>query len=122
MRARHKCARLPKMAHLKIFSFIVLTSLLFISIPPFCCADYHSNRDRAPPQPPNAKLSLSKTPKLNLTLYYDSLCPSSRDFIIKDLVKVFMEDLIRIVNLWLVPWGNALMVEPNKNIICQVTF
>lgn len=122
MRARHKCARLSKMAHLKIFSFIVLTSLLFISIPPFCCADYHSNRDRAPPQPPNAKLSLSKTPKLNLTLYYDSMCPSSRDFIIKDLVKVFMEDLIRIVNLWLVPWGNALIVEPNKNIICQVTF
>lgn len=95
---------------------------MFMSIPPFCSADYHSNRDRAPPQPLNAKLSLSKTSKFNLTLYYDSLCPSSRDFIIKDLVKVFMEDLISIVNLRLVPWGNALIVEPNNNIICQVTF
>ncbi|KAL4606331.1 hypothetical protein ACB092_09G095400 [Castanea dentata] len=119
MRARHKCARLSKMAHLKIFSFIVLTSLMFMSIPPFCSAVYHSNRDQAPPQPPNAKLSLSKTPKFNLTLYYDLLCPSSRDFIIKDLVKIFMEDLISIVNLRLVTWGNALIVEPNNNIICQ---
>nr|XP_023875785.1 gamma-interferon-inducible lysosomal thiol reductase-like [Quercus suber] len=35
------------------------------------------------------------------------------------LVIVFMEDLINIVNLRLVPWENALIVEPNKNIICQ---
>ncbi|KAK7834332.1 gamma-interferon-responsive lysosomal thiol protein [Quercus suber] len=30
-----------------------------------------------------------------------------------------MEDLINIVNLRLVLWENALIVEPNKNIICQ---
>ena len=98
----------------KIFSIIVLTSLVFMLISPFCSsADYHGIRLPSPP----------KSPKVNLSLYYGTLCPVSKEFIVNDLVKVFKEDLISIVNLRLVPWGNAhIVVEPNKTIICQVTF
>jgi interferon gamma-inducible protein 30 len=97
----------------KIFSFIVLTSLVFMLISPFCSsADYHGIR--LPSRP--------KSPKVNLSLYYETLCPVSKEFIVNDLVKVFKEDLISIVNLRLVPWGNAHIIDPNKTIICQVTF
>ncbi|KAL4347925.1 hypothetical protein GQ457_17G006210 [Hibiscus cannabinus] len=60
-----------------------------------------------------------KSKKVNLSLYYESLCPYCRSFIVSQLVKVFNTDLLNIINLRLVPWGNAQYVEPNKTIICQ---
>ncbi|KAB2035484.1 hypothetical protein ERO13_D04G134600v2 [Gossypium hirsutum] len=45
--------------------------------------------------------------KVTLALYYETLCPYCADFITNDLVKVFLSDLFTIVNLKLVPWGNA---------------
>ncbi|KAA3463745.1 gamma-interferon-inducible lysosomal thiol reductase-like [Gossypium australe] len=45
--------------------------------------------------------------KVTLALYYETLCPYCADFITNDLVKVFLSDLYTIVNLKLVPWGNA---------------
>ena len=45
--------------------------------------------------------------KVNLSVYYDSLCQSCATFIVKDLLNVFYNNLISIVNLQLVPWANA---------------
>lgn len=71
-----------------------------------------------------AKVSLSSTndneeDKVNLSLYYESLCPYCASFIVNELVKVFKTDLISIVNLRLVPWGNT-QISPNNTWICQV--
>ncbi|KAL2557936.1 Thioredoxin superfamily protein [Forsythia ovata] len=71
-----------------------------------------------------AKVSVSSTitndneEKVNLSLYYESLCPFCANFIVNQLVKVFKTDLISIVNLRLVPWGNT-QISPNNTWICQ---
>jgi hypothetical protein len=57
--------------------------------------------------------------KVSLELYYESLCPYSADFIVNDLPIIFQHDLLSIVDLKLVPWGNAKL-RPNSNITCQV--
>ncbi|KAK2655970.1 hypothetical protein Ddye_009022 [Dipteronia dyeriana] len=56
-------------------------------------------------------------PKVDLVLYYETLSPACADFITTDLVKVFRTDLNTIVNLRLVPWGNAKVI--NSTIVCQ---
>ncbi|KAK7382452.1 hypothetical protein VNO80_01305 [Phaseolus coccineus] len=56
--------------------------------------------------------------KVTVSLYYESLCPYCADFIVNHLVRLFQTDLISIVNLRLVPWGNA-WIAPNASIICQ---
>ncbi|XP_045825027.1 gamma-interferon-responsive lysosomal thiol protein-like [Trifolium pratense] len=56
--------------------------------------------------------------KVSLELYYESLCPYSADFIVNDLPKIFEPDLFSIVDLKLVPWGNAKL-RPNSTITCQ---
>ncbi|KAJ4823516.1 hypothetical protein Tsubulata_017893 [Turnera subulata] len=55
--------------------------------------------------------------KVELSLYYESLCPSSQGFIIGPLAKALDTDLMTIANLRLVPWGNAFV--RNSTIICQ---
>ncbi|KAF5751337.1 gamma-interferon-inducible lysosomal thiol reductase-like isoform X1 [Tripterygium wilfordii] len=45
--------------------------------------------------------------KVSLGLYYESLCLYSANFIVNYLVKLFEDDLICIMDLKLVPWGNA---------------
>ncbi|KAI3441413.1 uncharacterized protein J3R85_002319, partial [Psidium guajava] len=57
--------------------------------------------------------------KVNLSLYYESLCPGSADFIANYLVKAFDTDLIDIINLKIVPWGNARMDSRTGAFICQ---
>ncbi|KAF7845283.1 gamma-interferon-inducible lysosomal thiol reductase-like [Senna tora] len=57
--------------------------------------------------------------KVNVSLYYEALCPGCEDFIVEDLVKVVYTDLHSIVNLHLVPYGNAQIQTPNKTVICQ---
>ncbi|KAK8714033.1 hypothetical protein V6N13_149235 [Hibiscus sabdariffa] len=54
---------------------------------------------------------------VNLSLYYETLCPGCAYFITRDLVKVFQTDLYTIVNLRLIPWGNAKIV--GGKIRCQ---
>ncbi|KAL5817260.1 hypothetical protein ACOSQ3_025638 [Xanthoceras sorbifolium] len=53
--------------------------------------------------------SKDDTQKVQLGLYYESLCPYSANFIINYLVKLFEDDgdLFSIVDLHLSPWGNA---------------
>ncbi|KAL6138923.1 hypothetical protein ACLB2K_064202 [Fragaria x ananassa] len=57
--------------------------------------------------------------KVNLTIYYDTLSTYCEEFIIYELPRVFELDLMQIINLRLVPYGNAYIQEPNNTIICQ---
>ncbi|RVW56831.1 Gamma-interferon-inducible lysosomal thiol reductase [Vitis vinifera] len=60
----------------------------------------------------------SDSDKVSLGLYYESLCPYSANFIINYLVKIFENGLISIVELNLVPFGNA-KIRGNNTIDCQ---
>lgn len=62
----------------------------------------------------------TKVENVELVLYYETLCPYCKEFIVKELIKVFDRDLIDIVNLRLVPYGNAHIQEPDNTIVCQV--
>ncbi|KAK7260012.1 hypothetical protein RIF29_25700 [Crotalaria pallida] len=57
--------------------------------------------------------------KVNLSVYYESLCQPCAVFIIKNLEEIFNNDLINIVNLRLVPWVNAYVNMTNNSISCQ---
>ncbi|KAG5060489.1 hypothetical protein JHK87_001518 [Glycine soja] len=57
--------------------------------------------------------------KVTLSLYYESLCPYRADFIVNHLVRLFQTGLISILNLRLVPWGNA-RIAPDGTVVCQV--
>lgn len=59
--------------------------------------------------------------KVNVSVYYDSLCQSCATFIVKNLGGIFNGDLINIVNLHLVPWANASINDKNT-FLCQVSF
>jgi len=65
--------------------------------------------------------SKSQPPNVSLELYYESLCPYSANFIVNHLPKIFTTDLIPVVDLKFVPWGNAKL-RPNATINCQVPF
>ncbi|XP_051152503.1 gamma-interferon-responsive lysosomal thiol protein-like [Andrographis paniculata] len=56
--------------------------------------------------------------KVVVSVYYEALCPYCANFIVKHLVKIFQTDLINIVNLRLVPWGNT-HITINNTWICQ---
>ena len=67
-----------------------------------------------------SKITLpSDSHKVSLALYYESLCPYSANFIVNYLPKLFEDDLISIVDLRLVPWGNARL-KGNDTFACQV--
>ncbi|KAG5552914.1 hypothetical protein RHGRI_010884 [Rhododendron griersonianum] len=56
--------------------------------------------------------------KVKLSLYYEALCPYCANFIVNSLGKTFDNGLISIINLRLVPWGNAYLKD-NKTWVCQ---
>ncbi|RWW77356.1 hypothetical protein BHE74_00014507 [Ensete ventricosum] len=60
------------------------------------------------------------SPKVSLALYYETLCPYSANFIVNYLAKIFDDGLISIVDVDLVPYGNARI--QNGTISCQVPF
>ncbi|CAN1303473.1 Gamma-interferon-responsive lysosomal thiol protein [Linum perenne] len=63
--------------------------------------------------------------KVNLSVYYETLCPPCAQFIVENLINIFNNGIIDIVNLKLIPWGNAHLTvngTNNTNIICQVLF
>jgi len=62
----------------------------------------------------------SHSQKVSLALYYESLCPYCSNFIVNYLAKLFETDLISVVDLTLVPWGNAKL-RGNDTFDCQVT-
>ncbi|KAL8262313.1 hypothetical protein R6Q59_026395 [Mikania micrantha] len=57
--------------------------------------------------------------KVKVSLYYESLCPFCANFIVNQLGKaLFQWNLISIVDLKMVPWGNT-QFAPNNAWICQ---
>ena len=62
----------------------------------------------------------SESNKVTVDVYYETLCPDSEDFIVKDLIKLFESGLISIVDLKLYPYGNAKLGS-NNTIYCQVS-
>ncbi|KNA10878.1 hypothetical protein SOVF_140340 [Spinacia oleracea] len=56
--------------------------------------------------------------KVQLDFYYESLCPYCADFITKELPIIFDNGLIDIVNLRLIPWGNA-RISTSNSFDCQ---
>jgi interferon gamma-inducible protein 30 len=56
---------------------------------------------------------------VHVSLYYESLCPYSKDFILEILKKFIKLDVMSIVNLHLVPYGNAYTSQ-NGTVSCQV--
>ncbi|KAM5560518.1 gamma-interferon-responsive lysosomal thiol protein-like [Rosa sericea] len=55
---------------------------------------------------------------VSVTLYYETLCPYCADFIVNHLAKIFQNGLIPIVNLRMVPWGNAWL-NSDGSFACQ---
>uniref|UniRef100_A0A0E0KCH5 Uncharacterized protein n=1 Tax=Oryza punctata TaxID=4537 RepID=A0A0E0KCH5_ORYPU len=55
--------------------------------------------------------------KVDVALYYESLCPFSAMFVVDSLAKVFKDGLLDAVNLSLVPYGNAHVKD--RKISCQ---
>lgn len=89
-----------------------------VSLPVFCCIIFFL----LGPSSSASEITLpSDSSKVSLTLYYESLCPYSANFIVNYLPKLFKDDLISIVDLRLVPWGNAKLTG-NDTFSCQVIF
>lgn len=57
--------------------------------------------------------------KVLLGVYYETLCPTSFLFILDNLTSIFDDGIIDIVNLHLVPWGNAKLKD-DSSLECQV--
>ncbi|KAL1226418.1 Gamma-interferon-responsive lysosomal thiol protein [Cardamine amara subsp. amara] len=64
------------------------------------------------------KLVAGQSDKVQLNLYYESLCPGCQQFIINTLVEFFDSDLDTITDVNFVPFGNAELSD-NQTIICQ---
>ncbi|KAK3206580.1 hypothetical protein Dsin_020626 [Dipteronia sinensis] len=93
-------ASLPTKALSFVFCMLFLLSFLFLS-----CSVSSASRVSSS----SSKYDDGDTQKVQLGLYYESLCPYSANFIINYLVKIFEDDdeLFSIVDLHLSPWGNA---------------
>lgn len=89
-----------------VFAFLLTILLLPLLISP----NYSSSNDD--------DLKVNNDDRVTLSLYHESFCPYSTNFIANQLGKVFETDLISIVNLRLVPWGNNQ--RTNNNWMCQV--
>ena len=117
----HPCNEAPltmvsnKMASPTLIFAYVIAFLLSLSVSPSYALWSYPNDNRF-------NVSAIDSPKVNLSLYYDTLCPYCATFIVKNLTEVFNNDLINIINLRLVPWGNAYINKTNNAIVCQVTF
>lgn len=107
------------MDSLKFISLLVLLSFLSVYASRSSFEDQGINV-QSTLEPRKLEGPPTKVEKVELVLYYETLCPYCKEFIVKELIKVFDRDLINIVNLRLVPYGNAHIQEPDKTIVCQV--
>ncbi|KAJ9543604.1 hypothetical protein OSB04_023311 [Centaurea solstitialis] len=75
---------------------------------------------------PSSTAAISSSPavaggseeKVELTLYYEALCPYCENFIVNYLYEIFDNGLISIVDLKFSPYGNA-KIRSNGTIVCQ---
>ncbi|KAL8258796.1 hypothetical protein R6Q59_026749 [Mikania micrantha] len=63
-------------------------------------------------------IAVASEEKVKVTVYYEALCPSSENFIINYLYKIFNNGMISVVDLELSPYGNA-RISSNGTIVCQ---
>ncbi|XP_048431226.1 gamma-interferon-responsive lysosomal thiol protein [Pyrus x bretschneideri] len=52
-------------------------------------------------------VSMVEAQKITLSVYFETLCPHCATLIAKNLARISNNGLITILNLRLVPWGNA---------------
>lgn len=83
-----------------LLNILVVTTIIILVLNPYGCVGSES---------------------VTVSLYYETLCPYCADFIVNHLVKLFQNGLISIVNLRMLPWGNAWL-NPNRSFVCQVPF
>lgn len=87
-----------------------LSLVFYITL--FCFLSVSVSGSKASPSDVNNKVELG--------LYYESLCPYSANFIVNYLIKIFEDvDLLSIVDLHLSPWGNAKIRANNSTFDCQ---
>jgi interferon, gamma-inducible protein 30 len=67
----------------------------------------------------SAPICVAGDSKVSLALYYETLCPYCSNFVVNYLAKIWDDGLISIVDLELIPYGNA-RVRSNGTITCQV--
>ncbi|MTV29033.1 hypothetical protein FTX61_27235, partial [Nitriliruptoraceae bacterium ZYF776] len=63
-------------------------------------------------------LPVKEAEKVQVKVYYESLCPYCENFIVNYLIDVFIEGIDAIADVQLFPYGNA-KVNANGNITCQ---
>ncbi|KAK3009241.1 hypothetical protein RJ639_015113, partial [Escallonia herrerae] len=97
----------PRLGTLCLISYLLCFSSLSLMVSSF-----------TPPAAAAAALLTDSSEKVSLGLYYESLCPYSANFIVNYLVKIFYNGLIDYVDLNLVPWGNAKLID-NTTFQCQ---
>lgn len=72
-----------------------------------------------PSQSHSSELKNGANDFVHVSLYYESLCPYSKDFILKSLQNFIKLDVMSVVSLRLVPYGNAATSQ-NGTVSCQV--
>ena len=106
---------LSKMPFYEIALKIFFACLLFSFTPPCHVAASYTQLDG------NEASLPAKPGNVNLSVYYETLSPTCSNFIVQNLEGVFNNDLISIINLRLVPWGDANISKSNNAFICKVT-
>ncbi|KAB5520061.1 hypothetical protein DKX38_024380 [Salix brachista] len=99
-----------------LLSFLVLTYLVFMFVTPSHSSEYDVAQEPAPPV--TSRKIPRNSEKVTMSFYYESLCPYCSSFIVGPLAHVLETDLMTILNLRLVPWGNAILGS-NNTIECQ---
>ncbi|XP_062595798.1 gamma-interferon-inducible lysosomal thiol reductase-like [Saccostrea cucullata] len=92
------------------FLFVVLavSSANKCNVPPefWCSSEEVATLCQVTEQCSHYYQSTGKADKVELTLYFESLCPDCKNFFRKQLTKTY-NDIGEIINLTLVPYGNA---------------
>ncbi|KAI3788009.1 hypothetical protein L2E82_00595 [Cichorium intybus] len=94
------------------FSTMEARLLFIFMIFLFAVNTYSSSSDFVEIEP------LKEVEKVQVTVYYESLCPYCENFIVNYLIDVFTEGIDAIADVKLFPYGNA-KVNSNGNITCQ---
>ncbi|XP_071720649.1 gamma-interferon-responsive lysosomal thiol protein-like [Rutidosis leptorrhynchoides] len=89
--------------------------LLLLIVAVAVAGDLLPSSDSSPVESP---LAVAAGEKVELSLYYEALCPYCENFILNYLYKIFDNGLISIVDLKLSPYGNA-KIDSNGTIVCQ---
>ncbi|KAM7264947.1 hypothetical protein ACFE04_002630 [Oxalis oulophora] len=98
-------ASFSHLSTLIFFSFFIILLIINTSSSSASSDNYNTNNN-------------NNNNNVTVSIYYETLCPYCADFIVNHLSKVFDNGLISIINLRLVPWGNAF-TQQNGTVSCQ---